>query len=348
MINKKIKIILYFYYLLFQFILKKFDLIIFFFTINVFMTCSICGRVGHNRRTCSWRPLDIDVSCLCEHKPFNRIMLIQSATTIQSAMRSWFSRLKANRVHSSAWKFLNASDPWSSVQFLLDYYDVPYECQKNIVSMSLPSKLPQCPSVIRMLRVHNTPHIQINSEYLHELGKSMDDELYYDVAKTLYTPPPPDTKIKFFSKKHGLLSYKLYFNTLKLGEVGSYIYLQNDILKLDMYYEKEYLIKERFSKGKIMIKWYTGLPVPADMRKEEFWPEFRHYIHMCELNRHQKFSTIEMYTNYVEKYGSREHLKAAKQCEHVRLYKNVGGWRKNELSRAYPTLYGKNGWVKKL
>ena len=69
---------------------------------------------------------------------------------------------------------------------------------------------------------------------------------------------------------------------------------------------------------------------------------------MCELNRHQKFSTIEMYTNYVEKYGDRGHLQAAKRCEHVRLYKNVGGWRKNELSRAYPTLYGKNGWVKKL
>ena len=55
-----------------------------------------------------------------------------------------------------------------------------------------------------------------------------------------------------------------------------------------------------------------------------------------------------MYTNYVEKYSGIGHLKAAKQCEHVRLYKNVGEWRKNELSRAYPTLYGNNGWVKKL
>jgi hypothetical protein len=27
------------------------------------------------------------------------------------------------------------------------------------------------------------------------------------------------------------------------------------------------------------------------------------------------------------------------------LYKNVGNWRKNELVRAYPTLYGKGGWA---
>ena len=117
---------------------------------------------------------------------------------------------------------------------------------KNI-KVSLPSKLPSCPSVVRMLACIIL-RIFTKFEYLYELGKSMDDELYHDVARILYTLSTD--KIKFFSKKHGLLSHKRYFNTLKLGEVGSYTYLQNDILKLDMYYEKEYLIKRRLIKVK--------------------------------------------------------------------------------------------------
>jgi hypothetical protein len=84
------------------------------------------------------------------------------------------------------------------------------------------------------------------------------------------------------------------------------------------------------------------------MRKEEFWPEFRHYIQMCNLDEHHKYSTRNMYTKLVEKYGGAAHYKAAKACEHTRLYKNVGKWRKDELVRAYPTLYGKGGWANKL
>ena len=69
---------------------------------------------------------------------------------------------------------------------------------------------------------------------------------------------------------------------------------------------------------------------------------------MCNLDEHQKYSTKKMYTKLVEKYGGAAHYKAAKACEHTRLYKNVGNWRKNELARAYPTLYGKGGWANKL
>ena len=66
---------------------------------------------------------------------------------------------------------------------------------------------------------------------------------------------------------------------------------------------------------------------------------------MCNLDEHHKYSTRNMYTKLVEKYEGRLEYNFAKGCEHTQLYKNVGKWRKDELARAYPSLYGKGGWA---
>ena len=270
------------------------------------MPCSLCGISGHNKRSCK------------------KVSLIMT--------------------HSILWKFLNARDPWECVRCLLEYYDIPLECHQWIVSVSLPVKIPVCPVTINLLHVHNSEDIPINTLYTKDLGGDLgsNDSMYYDVAKTLYTPTLERGKRENRMERYQrIIGYECNCTILCV---------QRDLLRPGFRgIDKKYTIHSQRTPGYSHEEvWHSSNPVPFDMRKEEFWPEFRHYIQMCNLDEHQKYSTKKMYTKLVEKYGAAAHYKAAKACEHTRLYKNVGKWRKDELVRAYPTLYGKGGWANKL
>ena len=283
------------------------------------MPCSLCGISGHNKKSCK------KVSLSCGYTPFNRIM---SAKTIMT--------------HSIPWKFLNARDPWGCVSWLLEYYDIPLECHQWIVSVSLPMKIPVCPVTIKLLRVHNSKDIPINLLYTKVLGGNLgsNDKMYYDVAKTLYTPTLEQGKRNY--------SMERFERPNPWSEKPVILCVQSDRLCAGFNgIDKKYMVPSRYGGGKHEVVWHASEPVPSAMRKEDFWPEFRHYIQMCGLDKHQKYSTKKMYTTLVKKYGGAAHYNSAKACEHTRLYTNVGNWRKNELARAYPTLYGKGGWAKK-
>jgi hypothetical protein len=249
---------------------------------------------------------------------------------------------KTIMTHSITWKFLNAQDPWECVRCLLEYYDIPLECHQWIVSVSLPMKIPVCPVTIKLLRVHNSKDIPINTLYAKDLGGDLgsNDNMYYDVAKTLYTPTLEQGKReKRMERYQRIIGYECNCTILCVqGDWPCAGFNGTD---------KKYMVPSRYGGGNHETVWHASEPVPSAMRKEDFWPEFRHYIQMCNLDEHQKYSTKKMYTKLVKKYGGAAHYKAAKACEHTRLYTNVGNWRKYELARAYPTLYGKGGWAKK-
>ena len=249
---------------------------------------------------------------------------------------------KTNMTHSIPWKYLNAQDPWECVDSLLDYYGIPPECCAYIISVSLPMKIPVCPVTIKLLRVHNSKDIPINLLYTKVLGGNLgsNDNMYYDVAKTLYTPTLEQGKRDY--------SMERFERPNPWSEKPVILCVQSDRLCAGFNgIDKKYIVPSRYGSGKHETVWHSSEPVPSPMRKEEFWPEFRHYIQMCNLDKHQKYSTKRMYTTLVKKYGGAAHYNSAKACEHTRLYTNVGNWRKNELARAYPTLYGKGGWAKK-
>ena len=249
-------------------------------------------------------------------------------------------------VHCIPWKYLNARDPWECVNTLLEYYDIPLECHQWIVSVSLPMKIPVCPVTINLLRVHNSKDIPINILYTKDLGGDLgsNDSMYYDVAKTLYTPTLEQGK-----RENRMERYQRIIGIYECN--CTILCVQRDLLRPGFKgINKKYTIHSQRTPGYSHEEvWHYSNPVPFDMRKEEFWLEFRHYIQMCNLDEHQKYSTKKMYTTLVKKYGGAAHCNVAPQaCEHTRLYKNVGNWRKNELVRAYPTLYGKDGWANNL
>ena len=298
------------------------------------MPCSKCGCSGHNMRTCS------------QHRSQDLLPPFFSEW-VERGLSEWMEEVEEveeklvveEKNHSSMWLFLNTGVLSRSIGFLLEYFDVPDDCQKLILDVCMPAcVIPMCPDVVCLFRVHNTCHLPINTVYNRKLGTPGDVDLYYETAKTLYTPQPPSHPSY---TGHHLCRIKKYKG----------INVQEDLVKIGLYKElvpTQYMQANHFGRGKYLGTWSLSQNTPAAVRKEEFWPEYRHYIHMCKLSDHQQFSTCEMYTKLVKKHGGRAHYQSCLAIEHVRIYKNIGGWRKNELKRVYPTLYGKDGWVKKI
>ena len=176
--------------------------------------------------------------------------------------------------HCIPWKFLNSTDPWSCVRYLLEYYDIPMECCTYIKSISLPLKIPQCPVSVILSRVHNSKDIPINILYTKDLGGNLgsNDNMYYDVAKTLYTPTleqgKRENRMERFERIIGCecnCTKKRYNQQIRLD-------VQRDILRPGFKgINKKYTIHSQRTPGYSHEEaWHYSDPIPFDMRKEEF------------------------------------------------------------------------------